>query len=107
MSGKRAPYQPNGHNAAEIRAIENARRDIQPLTTLCALCDWRYEGTAHEGRELAKGHRRVQHPDLLPVRRRRNTLTRHNPRTNDGFREDSMEKAAEVAAMHARRDAAA
>ncbi len=98
MSGKGG-----GHSAAHIRERFDTLRDATPLTTRCALCDWEYAGTAHEGRELARGHRRVKHPEIIEKRRRRNNIRRFNP-TDDGFREAGVKQAAEVAELHRRRE---
>lgn len=68
-----------GHTRKELRARLQERADKQPCTTRCALCGWTYTGTAYEGRELAKGHRRVHHPEIKPARRRRGTLQRFRP----------------------------
>jgi hypothetical protein len=73
---------------------------------MCAFCPWTYEGTALEGRELAKGHRRVKHPEIKPVRRKRGSLIRHVA-SDDGHREEGKRNAAEVAAMVRRHEDAA
>jgi hypothetical protein len=93
-----------GRSAAEMRAEHQATMDAMPCVTRC-MCGWSYEGTAREGRELAKGHRRVHHPDIKPSRRRRNNITRFIAQ-DDGFRSEAMQKAAEVAAMVTREEAA-
>jgi hypothetical protein len=90
-----------GKTAANMRADEQAWADNMPIVTSCALCDWRYEGTAYEGRELAKGHRRVHHPEAVPARRRRPSLLRHVT-TDDHWREEGRENARKVAASLAR-----
>jgi hypothetical protein len=94
-----------GRSAAEMRAEHQAMMDAQPCVTRC-MCGWSYEGTVAEGRELAKGHRRVHHPDIVPRKRRRNNITRFIAQ-DDGFRSEAMQKAAEVAAMVTREEAAA
>jgi hypothetical protein len=86
-----------GKTAANMRADEQAWADNMPIVTSCALCDWRYEGTAYEGRELAKGHRRVHHPEAVPARRRRPSLLRHVT-TDDHYREEGRANARKVAA---------
>jgi hypothetical protein len=88
-----------GKTSAEMRADEQTWKDNMPIVTSCAFagCDWRYEGTAYEGRELAKGHRRVHHPDAVPKRRRRPSLLRHVT-TDDSYREEGRENARKVAA---------
>ena len=101
MSGKRKPYQPVGLSAKEMKAIEDANRDASLIVTRCAFCKWEYEGTAHEGRELAKGHRRVHHPDIKPARRRRGSLTRYGLR-DDWFRNEGLANARKVAESLAR-----
>ncbi len=99
----RGAYTPDGKSAAEIREHCNTIRDATPLTTRCALCDWEYDGTAFEGRELARGHRRVTHPEIVEKRRRRNNITRFNP-SDDGFRDAGVARAAGVADIHRRRE---
>jgi hypothetical protein len=63
-----------GKSAKEMTAETRATMDAMPTVTRCAFCPWTYEGTASEGRELAKGHRRVHHPDVKPTRRKRQSL---------------------------------
>jgi hypothetical protein len=94
-----------GKSAADMAAEHRANMDAAHTITRC-MCGWSYEGTAREGRELAKGHRRVHHPDIKPSRRRRNNITRFIAQ-DDGFRSEAMQKAAEVAAMVTREEAAA
>jgi hypothetical protein len=86
-----------GKSAAEMREAQQTNLDNMPTTTRCALCNWVYEGTALEGRELAKGHRRVHHPELKPVRRKRQSLQRWTNKQED-FREEGLAKAKVVAA---------
>lgn len=90
-----------GHSRQELRERLQDRADQQPLTTSCAHCDWTYTGTAHEGRELAKGHRRVHHPEIKPARRRRQTLTRFKLQ-DDVFRTEGLVRARRVAEALAR-----
>lgn len=107
MSGKKSHHgsgQGGGRSAAEMKERFRASMDAQPCVTRC-MCGWSYEGTAREGRELAKGHRRVHHPDIVPRKRRRNNITRFQP-ADDGFRDEAMRKAAEVSAMVTKEKAA-
>jgi hypothetical protein len=90
-----------GKTSAEMRADEQTWKDNMLIVTSCALCDWRYEGTAYEGRELAKGHRRVHHPDATVTRRRRGSLIRHVA-SDDDHRTEALERAAKVAESLAR-----
>lgn len=85
------------HTRAELRQKLQESADKQPLTTMCALCGWTYTGTAYEGRELAKGHRRVHHPDAIQSRRNRTTLTRFGK--DNGWRQEGLANAADVARM--------
>lgn len=69
----------------ELRADEAARRDAQPVLTLCGLCeDFRFEGPAGEGRELARAHREAEHPQAC-VRRARGArrITRRAGRSEE------------------------
>jgi hypothetical protein len=84
-----------------MRAEQQASLDAAPITTRCAFCDWTYQGTALEGRELAKGHRRVHHPDAKAKTRRRVGLMRHVS-TDDEHRAEGLARAAKVAASLAR-----
>lgn len=93
-----------GRSAKEMQERFQASMDEQPCITRC-MCGWSYEGTAAEGRELAKGHRRVHHPDIKPAKRRRNNIHRFMV-TDDGFRGEAMRRAAEVAEMVTREEAA-
>lgn len=86
-----------GKSGAQLTAELHHARDQAELTTRCALCGWTYTGTAHEGRELAKGHRRVHHPDAIQSRRNRTTLTRFG-KTNE-WRQEGLANAQDVAAM--------
>jgi hypothetical protein len=101
MGGKNRPYVPVGKSAAEMKAEQQAANDAQPIITRCAFCKWEYAGTALEGRELAKGHRRVHHPDIQVTRRRRGSLTRHMI-SDDSFRAEGQANARKVAASLAR-----
>jgi hypothetical protein len=101
MPGSHKPYAPVGLSAKEMRAVEDAHRDASHIVTRCAFCHWTYEGTALEGRELAKGHRRVHHPDVKQTRRRRGSLIRHVA-SDDDHRTEALERAAKVAASLAR-----
>jgi hypothetical protein len=86
-----------GKSQKEMKAEQQEAENQQPITTSCAFCTWTYEGTAYEGRELAKGHRRVHHPDAVPARRRRPSLLRHVT-TDDHWREEGRANAMKVAA---------
>jgi hypothetical protein len=90
-----------GKSAAAMREEQNTAIDNMPMITRCALCDWLYEGTALEGRELAKGHRRVHHPDIKVTRRRRQSLQRWTNKQEE-FRSEGLANAAKVAASLAR-----
>jgi hypothetical protein len=106
MGGKKPPYvrgggQGGGKSAKEMRAEHQAHIDASPIITRCAFCKWEYHGTALEGRELAKGHRRVEHPDVKPTRRRRGSLTRYSL-GDESFRAEGQANARKVAASLAR-----
>jgi hypothetical protein len=90
-----------GKSKKEMLAEQQAHIDNTPITTRCAFCTWTYEGTALEGRELAKGHRRVHHPEAKPSKRRRVGLMRHVS-TDDEHRAEGLARAAKVAASLAR-----
>jgi hypothetical protein len=90
-----------GKSAAEMKEEARRNMDAQPIITRCAFCKWEYEGTAREGRELAKGHRRVHHPDIVVTRRRRGSLTRHRV-SDDSFRDEGRANARKVAESLAR-----
>jgi hypothetical protein len=47
------------------------RRDAQHVFTRCSWCPWRFRGRADEARVAFKEHLRVEHPERVPVRRRR------------------------------------
>lgn len=96
-----------GKTGAQMQAEQRADEDARPVLTRCAFCSWWvFDGTAAEGRVEAAGHRADKHPDIKPVRRRRNRLQRFS-HGDDSFRQEGLERAAEVAALHARREAAA
>jgi hypothetical protein len=84
-----------------MKAEHQTAIDNTPITTRCAFCEWTYEGTALEGRELAKGHRRVHHPEAKAKTRRRVGLMRHVS-TDDEHRAEGLARAAKVAASLAR-----
>jgi hypothetical protein len=90
-----------GKSQKEMRAEHQAAIDNTPITTLCALCNWVHEGTALEGRELAKTHRRALHPEAKAKTRRRVGLMRHVS-TDDEHRAEWLERAKKVAASLAR-----
>lgn len=95
---------PFGKPAADIQAAYRELMDAQPLVTKCAFCRWQHVGTADQGRDAAAAHRADRHPDVVPVRRRRGHLNRWMS-SQDSFREEGTANAAEVAAMHAAREA--
>jgi hypothetical protein len=86
-----------GKSAATMKEEQQTWVDNMAITTSCAFCNWTYEGTAYEGRQLAKGHRRIHHPDAVPARRRRPSLLRHVT-TDDHWREEGRANARKVAA---------
>jgi hypothetical protein len=43
--------------------------DALPLRTLCAFCEWSYEGSAADGRQEAVQHRLRAHPEANVKRR--------------------------------------
>jgi hypothetical protein len=90
--GFRRPFDPSvvleerqPKTAEELRAEEAERRDAQPIVTLCGFCDWRFEGTAGEGREQARAHREAEHPEAAHRRtpRRRKSLIRPDQKMSD------------------------
>lgn len=95
---------PFGKPAADIQAAYRDLMDAQPLITRCAFCRWQHIGTADQGRDAAAAHRAERHPDVVQTRRRRGHLNRWNV-SDDGWREEGNANAAEVAAMHAAREA--
>lgn len=97
---------PFGKPSALIRAEERATQDATVLTTACAFCPWTHTGPAADGRARALAHRLADHPDLKPAKRRRSNIRRFNV-SDDAWREGGLAQAAEVAKMHARREAAA
>jgi hypothetical protein len=106
MGGQKPPYVPGagkggGKSAKDMRAEQQAHVDASPIITRCAFCNWTYEGTALEGRELAKGHRRVHHPDVTVTRRRRGSLIRHVA-SDDEHRAGALANARKVAESLAR-----
>jgi hypothetical protein len=106
IGGKKPPYvrgtgQGGGKSAKEMRAEHQAHIDASPIITRCAFCKWTYQGTALEGRELAKGHRRVAHPEVKPARRRRGSLGRWTSKQEE-FREEGLARAKVVAASLAK-----
>jgi hypothetical protein len=48
---------------------EQSRMDALPLLTACAFCEWTFQGTVREGREAARAHRAVEHPEARRKRR--------------------------------------
>jgi hypothetical protein len=90
-----------GKSQKEMKAEQQEAENQQPITTRCTFCTWTFHGTALEGRELAKGHRRVHHPDVKQKTRRRVGLMRHVS-TDDEHRAEGLVRAAKVAASLAR-----
>jgi hypothetical protein len=106
MGGSKAPYvagsgRGGGKSAAEMKAESRMFMDSMPTTTRCAFCNWTYSGTAYEGRELAKGHRRAKHPEVKSTRRRQGLLTRHS-QSDDLSRSEGLANARKVAESLAR-----
>jgi hypothetical protein len=90
-----------GKSAAEMKEEARRNMDAQPIITRCAFCKWEYEGTAREGRELAKGHRRAHHPEVKQTRRRRQSLRRWTSKQEE-FRTEGLARAKVVAESLAR-----
>jgi hypothetical protein len=86
-----------GKSQKDMKAEHQAAIDNTPITTRCAFCTWTHEGTALEGRELAKGHRRVHHPEAKAKTRRRVGLMRHVS-TDDEHRLEMARSAQQVPA---------
>ena len=64
MGGKSAKH--SGYSSEEIRENEGIRRDAQPMTVSCALCNWKgYSGTAADARQASHEHRALKHPETL------------------------------------------
>jgi hypothetical protein len=55
----------------EERRREQADLDARPMTTLCAFCDWTFDGTVGAGREMAAAHRYLAHPETRTKKTRR------------------------------------
>lgn len=99
--------KPYGRPAAELQEAVRQAVDQSILTTTCNFCpDFTHTGPAKQGRELAQAHRLEAHPDVRPVRRRRGHLQRWQA-TDDGYQAEGLARAAETAAMLARREAVA
>lgn len=58
-----------GKSGAEFTADEEAHRDAQPMTALCAFCRWRFVGLAGEARARALAHRKEKHPEAARKKR--------------------------------------
>lgn len=64
-------------SAVQVEEWASARRDAQPQTVRCGLCDWDgAQGTAGECREAALEHRRLAHPETIKPRRKRSSAGR-------------------------------
>lgn len=103
VTGHHGHGKGGGKSGQEMRDELQALHDQTLTRTSCAFCSWAYEGTAVEGRELAKGHRRVAHPEIKPVRRKRGSLAKFVGRQPD-WQKEGLERAAGVAEMIARRE---
>lgn len=55
---------PGGTPAVDVRLVEDAWRDMQPMRVACAWCGWTHEGAAGEARQAAAEHRRAAHPEI-------------------------------------------
>lgn len=72
-------------DAKYYRFKEEEARDAAETFTYCAFCpDWKFFGTAGEGRERATEHRLEAHPEITRYRRRM-TRSLHN------FRQRTLE----------------
>lgn len=69
-----APEPVEPKTAEQLREEQKAARDAQPVRTLCALCDWSFDGTALEGRAAAKAHRDGLHRKETAKRTRRDGI---------------------------------
>ena len=100
--GPREP-DPTPKTSDGLRAEAQERRDAAPLTVRCGLCEaWSFEGTAGEGREAAKAHRLKEHPEVKPVKRKRDNLSALRPQNDAESRAEAMVKVMERRAFTAR-----
>lgn len=62
----------------EMQRRHDTVLDAAPLTTLCGIseCDWRYDGTAAEGRDQAAEHRKTAHPEWGKPKTKQRTVPR-------------------------------
>ena len=102
--GPREP-DPTPKTSDELRAEAQERRDAAPLTVRCALCGWSMEGTAGEGREAAKAHRLKEHPEVKPVRRKRDNLSALRPQNDAESKAEAMVLVEQRRAFTARSEA--
>jgi hypothetical protein len=87
-----------GKSAKTMRAEQQTAIDQTPITTRCAFCKWTHVGTALEGRELAKTHRKRKHPEAKQTRRRKGGSLMRHVTSDDSYRAEALVRAKKVAA---------
>lgn len=84
----------NGFTAARMKEAELAWANSQPLKAACAICKWRFKGTAEQVLEAQKAHR-LEH-GFTKVRSRRSlrslTSFKQNSLTDDDLDEIETER---------------
>src|SRR5690349_13176040 len=95
-----------GKLMAQIAAEGDLIAGLQPITELCARCDWRYDGAAADGRQAFRAHLADAHPEVKPKRIRRPGLSSWN-KTDLNQRDEAMVVVAQRVADAAKRESRA
>lgn len=84
----------NGFTAAEMKEAELAWINSQPLKAACAICKWKFKGTAEEVLEAQKAHRLEHGFHKIRSRRSLRSLTsfKQNSLTDDDVDEIDTER---------------
>jgi hypothetical protein len=104
---RRRPCPPVRKLVSEMNAEHQAWCDAQPAVTVCAWCDWTFEGSAGDGRDAFVAHRSEAHPDWKPRRVRKRLLPKGVipmvPVKDPDAKAEGKERASSLAELHVRR----
>jgi hypothetical protein len=87
----------NGKQSALSKLLQEIR-DASIVTESCLFCDWRYEGTALDGRAQALDHRKRKHPEAVGKKRAR--VRRSWPASNRRSDEENAAIAVDAAELN-------
>lgn len=101
-------HKPNwlGKPSAEMRAEAQAIQDAQPIVTSCLFCGWRYVGLVGAGRDAARTHRELKHPEAAIRKPRKSRRIAKRAYRSPAEEEQARVDAAELNRVRAERELA-